>query len=294
MKNRLFLVIPFLFLTVISISQVNRAKNSSSGSLDGAISFMTIFVDTSEDQWENEEMEYFFEEFERSQEWIVDQSFGYGKDVEFDNNSFFFDNREIIYVDAITLGGNSPGGIVKKIIHKRGYRSFEEFLQKNRYEGSIARMKIVLFVKSKGRSHAYNRHSIDNVDIAVIYCQSTYGMRTDKYVMAHEILHQFGAWDLYFGERQTKESAMKANELYPNSVMINTHKNKSLLEVDRLTAWRVGWYNYEKEFDQFDPAKLREEKERENAFSKKGGFSIKFDLDPEKRKKKEEARKKKN
>ena len=106
--------------------------------------------------------------------------------------------------------------------------------------------------------------------------------------MAHEILHQFGAWDLYFGERQTKESAAKAKELYPNSVMINTYKNKSELEIDRLTAWRIGWYQHEDEFDQFDPAKLRQEKKWENSFSKDNGYSIKFDLGKKKRKKKNE------
>lgn len=232
---------------------------------------------------------FFFKEFERGQKWIADQALGYGKEIQFDNNSFFFDNREVIYVDAINRGENSPSEIVRKIVHKRGYRSFEEFLERNRYDESIEKLKIVLFVKSKGRSHAYQRRSINNVDIAVIYCQSTYGLRTDRFVMAHEILHQFGAWDLYFGESQTKKTAAKAMELYPNSIMINTHKNKSDLEVDRLTAWRVGWYGHEEEFDQFNPDTLREEKALENRTSKKGGFSIKIELDPEKRKKKKEG-----
>ncbi|MEO1258639.1 MAG: hypothetical protein AAFZ15_07570 [Bacteroidota bacterium] len=294
MKALLFLFIPFLFFTSSSVGQVQRSVDENSGKLEGKATFMTIFVDTSEDIWESEERDHFFREFEKSQEWIVDQAFGYGQEVEFDNNAFLFDNQEIIFVDAINMGENSPREIVRKIVHKRGYNSFKEFLKRNRYDGPISKLKIVLFVKSRGRSHAYKRRSIDNVDIAVVYCQSTFGMRTDQYVMSHEILHQFGAWDLYHGESQTKESAEKAKELYPNSIMINTYKNRSELEIDRLTAWRIGWYEYESEFDQFAWGNVWEAKQQENAANKKSKYSIKFDLDPEKRRKKKEAKKAKN
>ena len=130
MKIRLLLITPLLFFSVILLSQINRKKNVSNGKLDGTITFMTIFVDTSEDQWESEERDYFFAEFERSQEWINDQAFGYGQEVEFDNDGFFFDNKEIIYVDAVNMGENSPSQIVRKIVKKRGYLSFAEFLKK--------------------------------------------------------------------------------------------------------------------------------------------------------------------
>jgi len=143
----------------------------------------------------------------------------------------------------------------------------------------------LFFVKQKDRSHAYNYWSNKDIDLAIIYCRSTYGSITNHHVVSHEILHQFGAWDLYYGKSQTKETAEKAKELFPNSVMINTWRNRENLEVDELTAWRIGGhYDYKKEYKQFDP----NQKSKSNIKrKKKGGTSIKFDLKRKKNKKKE-------
>jgi len=114
------------------------------------------------------------------------------------------------------------------------------------------------------------------VDIAIIYCRSTYGISTDQYVISHEMLHQFGAWDLYFGTSQSEEQAAKAKELYPHSVMISTHRNKADLEVDDLTAWRVGWHVDVKQ-DYLDLTPVRDGT-REKRGRKSKNKSIKFDL----------------
>ena len=73
--------------------------------------------------------------------------------------------------------------------------------------------------------------------------------------MAHEILHQFGAWDLY-REYLEPENARKAMELYPHSVMLNTYSNQDLLEVDEVTAYLIGWHDqFAEHFTRFDRAR---------------------------------------
>ena len=59
--------------------------------------------------------------------------------------------------------------------------------------------------------------------------------------MAHELLHIFGAWDMYETFRVTKAQMDVASRLYPNSVMLRTSYNPYELTIDPVTGWRIGW-----------------------------------------------------
>ena len=58
--------------------------------------------------------------------------------------------------------------------------------------------------------------------------------------IAHEILHLFGAWDLYETFEQTKDREVKARELFPDDIMLQTSYNINELNIDKLTAWLTG------------------------------------------------------
>lgn len=60
-------------------------------------------------------------------------------------------------------------------------------------------------------------------------------------VIAHEILHLYGAWDLYATYAQTKDRQYKANELYPRDIMLRVDHNINSLSIGSLTAWLIGW-----------------------------------------------------
>lgn len=164
-----------------------------------------------------------------------------------------------------------------------GYENIEAFLDDNNFDKSKEKLKIVLFVKSNDRSHAYNYWSVDDIDLAIIYCKSTFGMLTDQYVISHEMLHQFGAWDLYYemGKIQTKESSIAAKTNYPHSVMINTFRKKELLEVDDVTAWRIGWTDWNEAYNIYDPKLNKKKIEKERKDTNRGN-AIEFNIGKEK------------
>ena len=153
--------------------------------------------------------------------------------------TIFFKNYENIYIENVRRGDGSKKTI-RAVMEELGYDDFEEFCEDNDFDFEKNKLKILLFVKSNDRSHAYNKWSNKDVDLAIVYCRSTYGQITDHLVISHEVLHQFGAWDLYQGRSQSVENAIKLKELYPNSVMIDTYRNRREKEVDELTAFRVG------------------------------------------------------
>ncbi|KAA3637962.1 MAG: hypothetical protein DWQ02_05860 [Bacteroidetes bacterium] len=267
-------IIFFLYLSSLSLT-------AQTASLTDKIYFLNLFVDTEHDSWDSDEIEAFFEKFEESLIWIEDQAYTYSKEVAFDNDYFFFDNQETVYLEEVERGYGAIQ-LIQDVLYDRGYNSLEHFLDRNRFEEPLSKLKIILFVKSKGRSHANNHLRIENVDIAIVYYQRRSGTPTDKYVMAHEILHLFGAWDLYYGKRQTKATAAKAKELFPKSIMIGHYSPRSSMEVDELTAWLIGWTEkHHPEYSQFNPRTNGAKAAFENR--EKEPTSIKFNLGKKKK-----------
>ena len=250
-------------------------------SLIDEVYLLTLFVDTEVDYWEDDEIDYYLEELEKSQSWIYDQAFQYQKSLEFIND-YFSDSNELIYLK--NLNYIQLRHLLPDIMSELGYDDFNSFLDRNSFDFERQKLKILLFVKNNSRSHAYNYWSNESVDIAIVYCKHTSGTYTDKYVIAHELLHQFGAWDLYYGESQNRENAVSASALYPYSIMGNTFSNKSKLNVDKLTSWRIGWHNnVEEEFMTFDPKLRSREEFRKEQREMKDQKTIKFDLKKKKK-----------
>jgi hypothetical protein len=241
--------------------------------LKDEVHILCFFVETKYDHWDYDEIDYYFEELLKSQEWIVDQADNYGIDLSFNNDYFIF-NQEIVYIDDVRLDNSLT--VLQKTMDEMNYKSFDEFLQRNSFDHKEKKIKLLFFIKNNGRSHAYNLNGPDAFDSAIIYCRSTSGLFTDQYVMSHELLHLFGAWDLYYGQSQSRESAARLKELYPYSIMINTWRHKESLEVDELTAWRIGWIEKEEDhFADFSPNRKNRDREKRVGRGKSWSFDMK-------------------
>jgi hypothetical protein len=75
----------------------------------------------------------------------------------------------------------------------------------------------------------------------MMYRYHPLGIELIHSMIAHEVLHLYGAWDLYNSYVQTHDVASKAQQLFPNDIMLRTSYNLAELQVDALTAWRIGW-----------------------------------------------------
>jgi len=236
-------------------------------SLSDEVHFLTIFVDTDYDTWDDDELEYYYEQLLTSQNWLIDESYYHEVSLQFNNDHFIFDNQKVIDLPSVRRSGYGVGGLWRKVVEGLGYEDTDDFLSANSFDFETEKLKVLLFVKEEDRSHARNYWSVNNIDFAVVYCRSSIGTMTSHYTISHEILHLFGAWDLYLGESQTLETAKKAKEMYPNSIMINTWTNQENLVIDELTAWRIGWKDYDEEYRFFDPQinrALRTEEKRKS------------------------------
>ena len=58
---------------------------------------------------------------------------------------------------------------------------------------------------------------------------------------AHEVLHSFGAGELYFPFDRTDDRRKRAAHLFPNDIMRRVDRNLASLRIDAFTAYRIGW-----------------------------------------------------
>jgi hypothetical protein len=265
MKSRYFLLFPILCCFVPGFGQNYRPSPVKAYlSLTGEVNLLTFFINTAYDYWDEEEVDFYYEELLESQKWLEWQADIWGQELEFNNDAFLGDNKSTVYLEKV-LRGSNPESTIGKIMKEIGFKGLDDFLEYYQFDLDTRKLKIVLFVKSNNRSHAYNRWSVKEMDLAVIYCRNTIGMITGSTVIAHEILHQFGAWDLYYelGRSQTRETSDIIREKYPNSIMRRTSGNENTLEVDEVTAWRIGWGAFQKEFRRYDPVVNSKERVKE-------------------------------
>jgi len=249
----------FVFLPLILSAQpAEYLRVKEHLSFTDEVKILSVFVETPDGNWEDEEIAYTLNEYAAAKEWLISEANYYGQSIIFDDDAFSRDNGSVVFMDRTPQAGNSPKKTINTVLQKLNYRDFEGFLHYNQVSMQEDKIKVLLFVKSNNRSHAYSNFAIKDVDLAVVYCRHRIGSLTDRYVIAHEALHLFGAWDLYLGRSQTDLSAREAKERWPHSVMVGTQFNKDKIVVDELTAWRIGWGEFDREYTAFSPAVNRE------------------------------------
>jgi len=79
---------------------------------------LSLFVDTRTDYWEEDEIDYYYEQLIESQAWLGDQAIDYDQLLTFEND-YFINNKDKIYLkDAIR--GQSPKSSIKKALVELG------------------------------------------------------------------------------------------------------------------------------------------------------------------------------
>jgi len=272
-----FLLLAFSFVLPAQISnqkyrkltEIEKRKlaKQDHNKLYGDIYTLCFFVDTQKDQWTEEEVEYYMGELENSQYWLMEEASVYGAEINFIND-YFATVEEVVEVPTVTMQNSFR--LLQEVMLQMSYKDYRDFLNFQQFDIEENKLSVLFFIKSNNRSHARNYSHKRNLDTAIIYAKSTYGRLTNHYVFSHELLHLFGAWDLYHGESQTLDQAIKLKALFPNSIMINTWSNQEHLEVDELTAFLVGWAEeVEDEFFDFKPDRVAARKEMEQRNQKK-------------------------
>lgn len=131
--------------------------------------------------------------------------------------------------------------------------SYEDLIHKYDAQG----IATCVFVNNPGISYAIVYDGTDNEKESIILFTGNYyqnGEEESAATYAHEILHVFGAHDLYEGGEFTKEVTDYLAQKYPQEIMTDVSEDDKYVitrDISPVTAYHLGWLAYTEEIDRF-------------------------------------------
>ncbi len=151
------------------------------------------------------------------------------------NVSFDVDLGERYSFDGvIEADGDCTTVLLKRLAEKLGYGSAIEYNDALKKETN-SQIVHLFMVNKTGRSAAIVADLVSEE-----FCESAVVLRTgdseyDIYSVAHEILHLFGAEDMYEGEREEL-----GRMFYSDDIMYD-YDSPKYMEISNITAYQIGW-----------------------------------------------------
>lgn len=220
--------------------------------LEGRTVFYSLFVDTPDKDWQQEERESALEELAIATDYLTEAALDYQREVE-----FVYDWQEHpnltgnVAVDFSILDYDAFEGVLKEEINRwvEEQVDYEDCMQQYGAEG----MAMLIFVNNPGISYSLVFDGMDNPKETIILFA-----KEQPAVYAHEILHVFGAHDLYDGEEYSAGVTSYVKQHYPLEIMYTVRdgqgrarQNEIVNVISPITAYQLGWLEDIPELEQF-------------------------------------------
>lgn len=231
-------------------------KLGSAKYLEGTNLIYSIFVDTPDAKWTPEAKQDVLGKLKIAEEYIETSARDYRKKVDlvldFEENTDLTGNGKIFF--SVKDGKDYEERLDKEIAKWLTYKvSYEDLMEKYEAKG----IAMIVFVNHKGSPYAICYDGVDNPSESLVMfadeAPSTY---------AHEILHLFGAHDLYEDAEYTADVCEYIRTAYPMEIMYTIRdskgkENDSVIEnmISPVTAYHLGWVSYTEEIDVFPQLK---------------------------------------
>ncbi|MFA5418179.1 MAG: hypothetical protein WC341_06930 [Bacteroidales bacterium] len=248
------------------VAQPNdRWKAGSALLLTDTIETLYCFAETEANPWFESEKANMIASLESAQRWLAQQAGQWNVPLLFKNSPL--QSGETIRFDSILSGtgsGKEQVDWIKKVVQHADYRNSRQACRNLSRKFHNKNILVVVFAHADGISYAMRyakgmskkKYFMEGI---LIYQRYDNGAEMPvSCIVSHEILHLYGAWDLYRTYAQTLEKQSKARELYPDDIMLRVDYAMETLKIDRLTAWLLGWNPTEEEiFEWFRPEDYR-------------------------------------
>jgi len=234
-------------MNLLQGQDVGKWRAGSASQLTGKVYNLACFVSGPNDEWTYDEKLNIYKLLKESQSWIQKQAQKYNCAVAFEGGNYGLkEDIKLPYIERGTASGKESTDWVSKVLYKVGYKSTLDLYKWVKAYTSCENLQVIIFVKGEGNGYAMACSTeMDKekyfVEGAVLYEKYNGGGKLAASSIAHEVMHLYGAWDLYKTFSQTQDREDKARQLFPNSIMLRTSYDADELEVDALTAWLIGW-----------------------------------------------------
>ena len=229
----------------------NQASKRSVGSaklFSGRICIFHVFANDAQASWSEPEKDEVRSRLEQACDFLSQQSELHGHKISFIEEFA----PTVSYEKRLPTGTFVNPNWTEEVIRESSGIGSRELVDRLRDNHSADNVVVCLHVNKPALSYnlAYYANVSSTFTAERMVCFSTYpdSRPTAAATYAHEILHLFGAGDLYFPYDQDEYRKRVAKRLFPNDVMLRVDYNLQRLNVGAFTAYRVGWLN------QIDPA----------------------------------------
>lgn len=229
---------------------VRSGTRGSARTLDGKQLSMLVFVDVEGvEPWTVEEKRRVTRTVERSHEWLEGEAARYGSRVQFEHVTLK-DTRASRQEVARSASSSTNLRVVKRAMKQLGSDWFDEMTRQHGVDG----VHLIVLPNVDGRSFAWGHYwSTSNIpDATFVYLEDREHPELQLSVIAHEVLHLYGADDLYTENPRLSAQVMgtllpqvsdEVRRRWPKSVMLSSGRNVHYIDryVDPFNAWMVGW-----------------------------------------------------
>ena len=223
--------------------------------LEGNIQIHLFLMDDDESQWDEESMEEFMQKnLAPALDFLEGEAKRYGVSLDFSVKPYatvLSEGYDVTYNGIIKKGGDGSHtlDLHERAAHILGYENrvelFEDLYRKNDHQEVI----LLFAVNKDGVSYAWHQAEgsiyYPTVEFATVFSNHL-GKDFDPdeithtaASVAHEILHLYGAEDLY----APQERKDMIRDIYPEDIMLMDYLNIDEMSVGEYTAYAVGWKN---------------------------------------------------
>lgn len=238
----------------------------SAKELKGKNLLVSVFVSTDEMGWNENRMHNCKNKIEAAADYITEQAALYGQETELVYD--WEQMPDLCYQEHIDFEVSGAGDEFYDTLDEEIAKwltediSYDELMKKYAADGIVA----LLFFEEKGVSYAIVYDGEDNPQESIVLFTKDYykdGYEETATSYAHEILHAFGAHDLYpeaeYDEAVTsyiEENALGGIMFSVTETTEDSLNNRITHPVSDITAYHLGWLDTIKEIEQF-PALTR-------------------------------------
>lgn len=227
--NAMRKMISIFCLLLLSFSGRAEAELRPQGSvnlLDGRTFLVTVFLNDTDAQWTREDKAYVRSAMRIAEEYLTNQAARYGADTELFFDELFVDVTFEGLIKAAEGETEDFADTLRALLHKE--LSIDELTKK--YETDS--YGFVFLLPAVGGAYAlpYEEEckvGYEELCVIYLYDDQCKGQRQPAPVFAHEILHTFGAIDLYQAcpsDGVTEELVEYITEYYPTELMITVYE----------------------------------------------------------------------
>ena len=235
---------PYLYYDTTTI---NGAYGSAK-QLKGSTLIVNCFVSARRYKWKATEKKEILAKQAEGLEWLKNQALNRNiTDLSFSISNIGFENDiQISKIESDIEPRRLKVNWVPLVLNAAGFNDLPSFYDSIKKESKADNIVVLIFAKDRGRSYAQSsgsnsKNNIRFLEGAVIYDQSFNGDEMTSATILHEMLHLFGARDIYTSKTKDADAEEKMRSVFHRSIMLATHRDIKPLIIEQLTAWCIGW-----------------------------------------------------